>query len=105
MAGSSLQIQKYEEKKFLNAYHLFVIQTENRKELYEFLKENEIYSQVHYIPVYKHPYYQKNGFGNLRLNQAESYYSKALSLPMFQSMKDEEFAFIGKKIKAFLEKF
>ena len=89
-ANSPFLFQQFDEQKFQNAYHLFVIQTENRKELYDFLKTKNIYTQVHYIPVYKHPYYQRNGFKDCHLKSAESYYQKALSLPMFHGMKSEE---------------
>ncbi|MEQ1664876.1 MAG: UDP-4-amino-4,6-dideoxy-N-acetyl-beta-L-altrosamine transaminase, partial [Bdellovibrionales bacterium] len=41
-----------------HAYHLYVIQTEYRKKLYEYLRENKILAQVHYVPIYKHPYYK-----------------------------------------------
>ena len=87
----SIQYQKFGEDKFSNAYHLFVIQVENRKEVYDYLKSHGIYTQVHYLPVYKHPYYQQNGFKDVKLENAENYYSKALSLPMFHGMTDEEF--------------
>lgn len=82
--------QKYDEEKFLNAYHLFVIQTDKRKELYEFLKQNGIYTQVHYLPVYWHPYYQSLGFKKGICPHAETYYQKCLSLPMYHSMTDLE---------------
>ena len=38
-----------------HAYHLYVIRSKKRKELYDFLKQNKIYAQVHYIPVHQHP--------------------------------------------------
>lgn len=87
---SKIAVQEFNESKFYNGYHLFVIQTENRKDLYEYLKRNDIYSQVHYLPVYKHPYYQKNGFNNIKLECAERYYSEALSLPMYHGMSEAE---------------
>lgn len=87
---SKIAVQEFNESKFYNGYHLFVIQTENRKDLYEYLKRNDIYSQVHYLPVYKHPYYQKNGFNNIKLECAERYYSEALSLPMYHGMTEAE---------------
>jgi len=90
LKDSNMAFQKYDEEKFVNAYHLFVIQSDRRKELYDYLKTHEIYSQVHYLPVYKHAYYQGNGFKAVELENVESYYRKALSLPMFHGMKEEE---------------
>lgn len=98
---TDLDYQNFNEQKFINAYHLFVIQTENRKELYDFLKSREIYSQVHYLPVYKHPYYQNNGFKNVKLPNAENFYSKALSIPMFHGINNEEVDFVIKQVNEF----
>ncbi len=72
-----------------HAYHLFVIRTDRRKELYEHLKQAHIYTQVHYIPVYRHPYYQRR-YGKMSLPQADRYYEQTLSLPMYHSMTDQE---------------
>lgn len=88
--GSKISYQKYDEEKFINAYHLFIIQSDERKELYNYLKAQEIFSQVHYLPVYKHPYYQEHGFRGVKLNNVEAYYRKTLSLPMFHGMIEEE---------------
>jgi UDP-4-amino-4,6-dideoxy-N-acetyl-beta-L-altrosamine transaminase len=99
--GTKTAVQTFDEKRFTNAYHLFVIQHDRRKELYDYLKENKIYSQVHYLPVHKHPHYQKIGFKDLKLPHAENYYSKALSLPMFHSMSDEDLNFVIKTVNEF----
>lgn len=93
--------QRFDRAKFKNAYHLFVIQTEKRKDLYDFLREREIFSQVHYLPVYRHPYYRENGFADLNLSCAEKYYRHALSLPMFHSMSSEQLDFVLTALKEF----
>jgi len=93
--------QRFDRAKFKNAHHLFVIQTEKRKDLYDFLREREIFSQVHYLPVYRHPYYRENGFADLNLSCAENYYRHALSLPMFHSMSSEELDFVLTALKEF----
>jgi len=74
----------------LNAYHLFVIEVEDRKELYDFLKTKNIFAQIHYIPVHKLPYYKNIDYGDAYLINAENYYSKCLSLPMFPTLTNEE---------------
>jgi UDP-4-amino-4,6-dideoxy-N-acetyl-beta-L-altrosamine transaminase len=75
-----------------HAYHLFVIQTPERRQLYEFLRERGIYTQVHYIPVHTQPYY-KSLYGAIDLPHTESYYNNCLSLPMYHSMKDSDVDF------------
>lgn len=84
-----------------HAYHLFVIQIEQRKELYEYLIERNIFVQVHYIPVHLHPYYQKKGYEKGNFPLAEAYYENCLSLPIFPSLTEEELKFTISTIKAF----
>lgn len=86
-----------------SAYHLYVIEVENRNELYEFLKKNDILTQVHYIPVHTQPYY-RSLLGNISLEKSENYYSKALSLPIYYSLTDEEQDYVIDKILEFYNK-
>lgn len=98
-----IKFQKFNESKFLNAYHLFVIETDKRKELYEFLKTHNIYTQVHYLPVYWHPYYQGIGFSKGLCPHAENYYSKCLSLPMYHSMTKAEQDYVIEAVRKFFK--
>lgn len=101
---TKIGFQNFDLAKFVNAYHLFVTQINNRKEFYDFLKTKEIYSQVHYLPVYKHPYYQKNGFKELKLIHAETFYERALSIPMYHGMTNAEQQHVIQAINEFIEK-
>ncbi|MFD0963008.1 UDP-4-amino-4,6-dideoxy-N-acetyl-beta-L-altrosamine transaminase [Pseudofulvibacter geojedonensis] len=85
-----------------NAHHLFVIEVTKRKELYDFLRENKIFAQIHYIPVHTLPYYKQIGYDNANLIHAENYYSKCISLPMYPSLKNEEQEFVIKKVLEFI---
>jgi UDP-4-amino-4,6-dideoxy-N-acetyl-beta-L-altrosamine transaminase len=77
-----------------HAYHLYVIQVNNRKELYDSLRSKGIYAQIHYAPVHTMPYYQSLGNKKGMMPLAESYYDKCMSLPMFPSLTDEEQTFV-----------
>lgn len=79
---------------FSHAYHLYVIEVENRKDLYNSLREKGIYAQIHYVPVHYMPYYQKLGNIKGSMPIAESYYSKCISLPMYPALTDEEQAYV-----------
>jgi UDP-4-amino-4,6-dideoxy-N-acetyl-beta-L-altrosamine transaminase len=68
-----------------HAYHLYVIKTKKRKELYDYLKQNGIYCQVHYIPVHQQPYYIER-YGKQSFPVADQFYDECLSLPVYQSM-------------------
>lgn len=87
----------------LNAHHLFVIEVEDRKGLYDYLQGNNIYAQIHYIPVHQLPYYKEIGYNNATdLSNAEDYYSKCISLPMYPTLTDEEQEFVICKTLEFI---
>jgi len=88
---------------FQNAYHLFVVCVSRRKELYDYLRENQVYCQIHYIPVHLQPYYQELGWEKGDFPYAESYYETCISLPMFPSLKVEEQNFVISLIKGFYQ--
>ena len=90
-------------KNTYNAHHLFIIEVNKRKSMYEFLRKHHILSQIHYIPVHTLPYYQRIGYTSAELYNSENYYSKCLSIPMYPSLKNEEQAFVIEKILLFLE--
>ncbi len=73
-----------------HGYHLYVIQYNSRKGLYDYLRENNIYTQVHYIPIHLQPYYKQLGWKKGDFPIAEDYYQKCLSLPMYPSLTDAE---------------
>jgi len=84
-----------------HAYHLYVIEVDDRKGLYNYLRSKDIYAQVHYMPVHTMPYYLSLGFKKGDYPIAERYYSRCLSIPMFPSLKDEEQDYVIKSIKEF----
>ena len=84
-----------------HAYHLYVIQTESRKALYDYLRAKGIYTQVHYVPVHTMPYYKNQGWQIGDMPIAEKYYQKCLSLPMYPSLTDDEQTLIINYIKEF----
>ncbi|WP_225035920.1 UDP-4-amino-4,6-dideoxy-N-acetyl-beta-L-altrosamine transaminase [Winogradskyella sp. SM1960] len=84
-----------------NAHHLFVVEVEDRKGLYDYLRTHNIFAQIHYIPVHTLPYYKAIGYGDADLSHSENYYSKCISLPMYPSLTDEEQAFVIEKVNHF----
>jgi UDP-4-amino-4,6-dideoxy-N-acetyl-beta-L-altrosamine transaminase len=75
-----------------HAWHLYVIRfhkTGQRDKAHLFLKERGIHTQIHYVPIYRHPYYERH-FGKIRLPGAEKFYESCLSIPLFPKMTDSE---------------
>lgn len=93
-------------KNFKSSNHLYVIQTldksgKERNKLYKFLRKNNVESNVHYIPIHTHPFYKKL---NLKFNyfpNAELYYKRCLSIPMFAGLKETHQEKTIKLIKKF----
>lgn len=78
------------------AWHLYVIKLNlerlrvGRKEVFAALRAENIGVNVHYIPVYWHPYYQQQGYEKGLCLMAEAAYERLISLPMFPAMTDED---------------
>lgn len=85
-----------------HAFHLYVIQVEDRKQLYDRLREQKIYAQIHYIPVPSLPYYKRQGFNMKDYPNAAQYYAHCISLPMYPSLTDEEQDFVIEQVKSFV---
>lgn len=85
-----------------HAYHLYVIKVKNRKGLYDHLRANNIFAQVHYIPVHMQPYYKQQGFKKGDYPMAESYYDQCLSLPMYPTLTKEEQQYVIDQVMAFV---
>lgn len=77
-----------------HAYHLYIIEVEDRHGLYQFLRQRNIYAQIHYIPTHFMPYYKELGWKNGDLPNAEAYYENCISLPMFPTLTNKEQNFI-----------
>jgi len=84
-----------------HAYHLYVIEVDDRTGLINFLRDLNIFAQVHYIPVHLMPYYQELGSNKGDFPYAENYYNHCLSLPMFPTLTDEEQMYVINKINTF----
>ena len=84
-----------------HAFHLFIIKVKDRFGLYNHLKQNNIFAQVHYIPVHAMPYYKTLGFKKGDFPLSENYYDECLSLPMYPTLTNEEQLFVIQKIEEF----
>jgi len=85
-----------------NAHHLFIIEVENRKELYDALHSKGVLAQIHYVPVHTLPYYKNIGYKDAGLMHAEEYYHNCISLPMYPTLTDAEQKFIIEQVLNFV---
>ncbi|PQA84839.1 UDP-4-amino-4,6-dideoxy-N-acetyl-beta-L-altrosamine transaminase [Limnohabitans sp. TS-CS-82] len=76
--------------------HLYVVRlkldqiTKTHREVFEALREQGIGVNLHYIPVHTQPHYQRMGFKPADFPEAQSYYAQAISLPMYQTLTEEQ---------------
>lgn len=83
------------------AWHLQVVtlaRPETRRAAYDALRREGIQVNVHYLPVYLHPYYRGLGFEPGLCPHAEAYYAGALTLPLFPDLSDQDFDTIVEKL-------
>ena len=99
-------IMPYQHDDTYSSYHLFVIQlpnssgTRSRSAVFNRLRDSGINVNLHYIPIYRHPYYQDLGFDARDFPNAEEYYSQAISIPMFPAMNEAEQKFVIDVVKS-----
>ena len=93
----------YRSGDVLHAFHLYIIQVENRLELYNYLQKNKICTQVHYEPLHLMPYYQDLGSKLGDFPIVEEYYKHCLSLPMYPTLTENEQEYIIRKVIEFVQ--
>lgn len=99
--------KKFLEKSYINkqagiieghAYHLYVVEFNDRKGLHEYLLKEDIRAQVHYLPIHLMPYYRQFGWKEGDMPNSEAYNRSCLSLPMYPSLTEDEQGFVINKI-------
>jgi len=95
-----------ESADFKAAYHIYVIKIRfellkaGRKEVFEALRAENIGVNVHYMPLHLHPYYQREfGYRKGDYPRAESYYERAITVPIFPKMNDEDIAGVVRAVQ------
>ena len=80
----------------ISSHHLYILRINfeafgiSRSELMYKLREENILTQVHYMPVTSHPFYKQLGYKTSEFKEAEKYYEEALSIPLYYSLSKNE---------------
>lgn len=98
-------ITPYQHPDCQSSYHLYMIQVpaQIRKAVFEKLRGVGIGVNVHYIPVYKHPYYQSHGYEQVCCPNAEIFYAGAITLPLFANMTEEQIGYVTENVQRIVE--
>jgi UDP-4-amino-4,6-dideoxy-N-acetyl-beta-L-altrosamine transaminase len=89
-----------------SSWHLYVVQLANQqikktqREVFENLRHAGIGVNLHYIPVHLQPFYQKFGFQAGDFPQAEAYYRRAVTLPLFPGLRSDELEFVVDQLRS-----
>lgn len=102
---SPLEISKYSK----SAWHLYVLlldeslPSHSRRALYEFMHQNGIGTQVHYIPIFKHSFFQQKGIEADDFPNTMSFYQRCLSIPLYPTLSSDQQTLVVDTIKAFFD--
>jgi UDP-4-amino-4,6-dideoxy-N-acetyl-beta-L-altrosamine transaminase len=93
-----------------SSVHLYVIRLKldrihkTHRQVFEELRENDVGVNLHYIPIYAQPYYERLGFDSRNFPEAEKYYAEAISLPVFAGLTDAQQDRVVSTLKSILMK-
>ena len=89
-------VQPWQHPDSYSSFHLYVIRlkldeiSKTHREVYEMLRAAGVLVNLHYIPVYRQPYYEEMGFSAAYCAEAEQYYSEAISLPIYPGLTEKQ---------------
>mgnify|MGYP003705929435 CR=1 FL=1 len=95
LEGLSIQLPGRRDDTY-SSYHLYPVRVKNttvksyQKRIYQRLLASGIVVNLHYIPVYRHPFYQGIGFEKGYCPESEAYFREALSIPIYTSLTDSD---------------
>lgn len=84
-----------------SAFHLYVVRIQPKESkrshrgLFEFMRQRGVGVNLHYMPVYRQPFYARMGFAPAAYAESEKYYGEAMSLPMFPLLNHEQLAYVA----------
>lgn len=102
-----IKVQKVDSNCY-SSWHLYIVELEidkiqkNRKQVFEEMRKHNIGVNVHYIPIYMQPYYQKLGMTFEKCPNAEHYYQRTITLPLFVGLKDSEQEYVSSVLSKIL---
>ena len=104
LSGLSLKTPEIQKNSY-SSYHLYIIRLDLDKissshhDVFVTLRDSGIGVNLHYIPIHLHPYYENLGFRKGDFPNAESFYSEAISIPMFPTISDESMKEVVSKLE------
>ena len=94
--SSSPVIVPWQHGDSYSSYHLYVVRlglgklNKTQRQVYEALHAEQILVNLHYIPVYRQPYYERMGFSAGYCPEAEQYFSEVITIPLYPGLSEAE---------------
>ena len=95
----------------ISSLHIYVVRIDfsklkiTRAELMNLLKKNNVITQVHYLPIHYHPFYNKNLYNYLNDSNSVDYYKEALTLPLYYDLSFNQQDFVIRLINNIINKY
>ena len=95
----------------ISSLHIYVVRIDfsklkiTRAELMNLLKKNNVITQVHYLPIHYHPFYNKNLYNYLNDSNSVDYYKEALTLPLYYDLSFNQQDFVIRLINKIINKY
>jgi len=91
-----------------SAWHLYPVRLAgrmagHREDVFTRLRDAGIGVQVHYIPVYRHPFYERLGYGGRPCPNAEAFAATEISLPLFASITQRQQSYIARTLRGIVK--
>jgi UDP-4-amino-4,6-dideoxy-N-acetyl-beta-L-altrosamine transaminase len=90
----------------LSSWHLYIVKlkldeiSSTKKEIFEFMREQGIGVSLHYIPIYKHPFYRSLGLSDKDFSNSAEYYREAMTIPIYPNMTEDQQAQVIAALKS-----
>ena len=100
----------YQHIKTYSSYHLYPIRVSmkkggiNQRKLFDYLRAKNIGVNLHYIPIYRHPYFRELGFKKGYCKESENHFKEVISLPIYSGLRKKEQRFVIESIKEIYKK-
>ena len=95
-------------KGYTSTFHLFVIRIDyentkkSYKQIFNYLRKNKIWVNLHYLPIYNHPFYKKLVLKKKEFKNMEDYYKSAISIPIYPGLSFSDQIYVKNKLKKIL---
>ena len=99
----TIKLNSYIFKSVKNKNTIIFYNSSNHQKIFNYMRRKDILVNLHFIPVYLHPFYQNLGFKKGYCHNAEKFYSRAISIPMYPKLTRDDQSFIVQSIKESLK--